>query len=501
LAAGAATAWGQAPAPIAPAGGYSPAVMAGDVIQAQNTAPIMMPPITPGPPGDPMGLGPTASAGPPPGPMYPMPGPYAEPLYQPGLPMPGAGGVDGGYGGIPRWEFWGNYMLEFAARQPSPYPLLTTSAPSQGGILGQSSTLVLAGQSPISYGAISGMQLGGLFWGDDDRRFGAYVNAFYLENKTISTKIGMSGTGSGLTPFDIPVLARPFIDTSTGPAALLVGGPGLGVASAIVTTSTETWGIEASGAFNLFRTAPGSKWLITTDLLIGYKFLELKEDLAVITNTDVNAVVTTPVVVFNGGFPVVVGTTTTPVPISVAGVTVTAPGSINIQDRFTTQNLFNGVTIGLRNEMRYGMFSFEAIGKIGLGDMHQILQITGSTNVTSSTGPTGSALSAGSAFGGLYANASNIGRYAHDDFSVIPEVQGNFGINLTRSLSAFVGYNFMYMNNVIRPGDQMNPNINSTSIPLSSTYGAAGTAATPRPNFVITDYWLMGVNFGVSFKY
>jgi len=254
--------------------------------------------------------------------------------------------------------------------------------------------------------------------------------------------------------------------------------------------------------WNLFRTAPGEKWFMSTDLLIGYKFLELREDLAVITNTDVNAVVTTPVFVIGpGGFPVQTGTTSTPVPISVGGVTVTAPGSIAVTDRFTTQNLFNGTTVGLRNEFRYGMFSLDLLGKIGIGDMHQILQITGTTTVTSATGPTGTAYTVGSAYGGLYANASNIGKYTHDNFAVIPEVQANFGISLTRSLSAFVGFNYMDMNNVIRPGDQMNPHIDTSSVPLSATYGATGQNRQYMNNFVLTDYWLMGVNFGMTFKY
>jgi hypothetical protein len=479
--------------PITTAGGVPPAVMAGDVIQAQGPAPVIMPPNTFGPPSDPMGLGPTGGLGPPPGPMYPMPGPYGAPQFQP--PPPGQNG-DGGYNVLSRFEFSGAYNIWFGKSQAVPMPLLTTSAPSQAGVLGASSTLVLAGGQPIAYNGISGMQLTSSFYGDDDRRFGALVTGFYTEDRTISTKIGVAGAGFNGTSADIPVLARPYIDTTSGPTSLVVGGPNIGLASAIVTTSTQTWGVEASGVWNLFRTSPNEKWFVSTDLVIGYKFLELKEDLAVITNTSVNAVTTTPIFgIGPSGFPVQTGTQITPIPIPVAGVTVVAPGSILITDRFTTTNLFNGTTVGFRNEIRYGMFSLEAIGKIGLGDMHQILEISGSTNTVSGTGATGAA------YGGLYANASNIGRYSHDDFAVIPEVQANFGINLTRSLTAYFGYNFMYMTHVIRPGGQMNPVIDGTSVPLSSTYGVSGLNPGFRSVFNQTDYWLMGANFGLSFKY
>ena len=89
LAAGAGSAWGQpAPAPVAPAGG-APAVRAADVVPASGwgPAPVIMPPVTVGPPGDPLGLGPTAGLGPPPGPMYPPPGPYGAPQFQPPAPI------------------------------------------------------------------------------------------------------------------------------------------------------------------------------------------------------------------------------------------------------------------------------------------------------------------------------------------------------------------------------------------------------------------------------
>jgi hypothetical protein len=397
---------------------------------------------------------------------------------------------------VNRWEFTGAYNLWFGKSQSVPYPLLTTSSPSQSGLPGLSSTLTLAGGSPIEYNGISGMQLSGSFWGDDDRRFGAFVQGFYTENRTISTKISPPNVLYPGTHSDIPVLARPYIDTSSGLTSLVVGGPGIGSATGIVTTSTETWGMESSAMWNLFRTAPGNKWYVSTDLLIGYKFLELKEDLAVITNTSVNVFNSTPVFgIGPGGFPVQTGTVTTPVSVSVAGVSVTAPGNIMITDRFTTNNLFNGTTVGLHNELRYGMFSLDTTAKVGLGDMHQVLQISGSTNTVSGTG------AVGAAYGGLYANSSNIGQYSHDSFSVVPEIQMNLGVNLTRSLTAFIGYNFMYMNNVIRPGNQLNPNIDSTAVPFSGSYGNGGSVAGTRMNFVQTDYWLMGANFGLSFKY
>ena len=483
---------GAGTAPIVAAGGVPPAVMAGDVIQTQGPAPMIMPPLSVGPPNDPLGLGPTDSNGPPPGPMWPPPGPYGAPLFQP--PPPG----EGGYGGIPRFEFWGGYTLWFNKNQGTPYPLLSTSAPGQGGVPGASSTLILAGGTPVNYGVISGLQLGASFYGDDERRFGMLVNGFYTGNNTSTSKWSMTGNGpNGDGSLGIPVLARPFIDTTYGGTALVVSGPGIGPASAIVTTSSQTWGVSNSAIWNVYRSAPGEKWYVSTDFLLGYRFTELRETYAVSTDTSVNAMTSTPVFSTSPttGFPVLSGIMTTPVVVPVGGVIVTSPGQVAIQDRFTTANLFNGTTVGFRNEMRYGMFSLDTIAQIGLGDMHQVLEISGYTYVENTTTPTRIG-AVGTAYGGLLANASNIGRYAHDDFAVLPEVTANVGVNLTQSLTAYVGFNFMYMNHVIRPGDQMNPVVDSTSIPLSANYGASGSVPAGRNLMVQTDYWLMGVNFG-----
>ena len=129
--------------------------------------------------------GPTAGFGPPPGPMYPMPGPYGAPMFQP-PPGGGPGGGHGGYGTAPRWWFDGEYLLWFAKAQPVNFPLLTTSAPNQAGILGQPSTIELVPGEHINYGAISGFRLSSGFFGDADRRFGALVTGFYTEQQGVN---------------------------------------------------------------------------------------------------------------------------------------------------------------------------------------------------------------------------------------------------------------------------------------------------------------------------
>jgi hypothetical protein len=489
LAAGAGAAWGQAPMPIASAGGQPMAVMAGEILPASGPAPVIMPPIAVGPPGDPMGLGPVAGIGPPPGPMYPTPGPYAAPLFQP--PPGGLGGGDGGRC-APRWWFDGEYLLWFASSQPVNFPLLTTSAPAASGLLGLSSTIELVPANDINYSAISGFRLSGGFYGDADRRFGALVSGFYTEQKGVDQRFGTSFGSTG-----IPLLARPFIDTTGVSSSLVVTDTAFGTGGAVVSTWTSTWGIEASALWNLFRSPPDKNFWCSVDLLAGYKFLQNTEELRIESFTTLTGARLIPIFVPGPfGVPIQVGVRILPSPVPVGGVVTGAPATVQVLDRIRASNRFNGGVFGVRHETRFGMWSVQAIGKLGVGNMHQVLEFQGATNFFNpATGRTGAT------YGGLFANSTNIGKWNHDEFTLIPELTVNLGVNLTRSLTMFVGYNFMYISNVARPGNQVNPVVDSTTIPFSPTFGALGNPPGTQVLFVQDDFWLQGVNFGMSIRY
>jgi hypothetical protein len=472
--------------------------MAGEVIPASGPAPVIMPPIAVGPPGDPYGLGPTAGNGPPPGPMYPVPGPYAAPQFQPPPPLPTEGlgaGNSGSYGSAPRVEFDGAYLLWFNRPQSVPFPLFTTSAPSQNGLIGANSTIVLAGAQNISYSAINGMRLTGSFYGDEDRRFGALVSGFYTATAEYRQHLQMQPP-SGANSFGVPLLARPYIDNILGPTSLVLGSPTIGVANASLTTASQIWGVEGSGLWNIYRSSGESKCWNSLDMVVGYKYLQLNERFDIQSLSSLTGSTSTPIFgIGANGLPVQTGVLTVPTQYMVGGVSVTSPGTVQVTDRFTTTNQFNGVTLGLRSELRYGMWNLNTFARLGMGVMHETLQVYGSTAFTS--GATGQY---GSAYGGLFANASNIGTVVRDEFAVIPEISINLGLNVTRTLTAYVGYNFLYINQVARPGNQINPVVDGTSVPFSPSYGTAGIAPS-RMGIAQSEYWIMGANFGFAFRY
>jgi hypothetical protein len=490
--------------PVSPADLPPPAPIAAvradpHVVQATNPpAPVIMPPVQFGPPGDPQGLGPVLGNGPPPGPMYPNPGPYAAPTWQPA--GPGLGGAiaanlpAGTPGAAPHTWTSLDYLLYFAKAQSVPFPLLTTSAPSDQGLLGRASTLVLAGQSDLGYNSINGGRITTGFFGDCNRRFGFEASGFLLEQKSNITDITSS-------PSSIPTLARPFIDSTNVRAgtSLVLANPGLGNGRVVVDTSTQSWGVEANGIWNLFRSAPDCKWGgCSFDFIAGYRFFSLKESLDIDSATNL-ALPPTIVPIFvtgPGGVVTQVGTVVIPGTIPFGGLAVASPASILVQDNFLIYNRFNGGQVGFRAEAHKGMFVVSVTGKFAIGDMHERIEVTGQSGFNNPT--TGRV---GTAFGGLFANASNIGTFNHDEFAVMPEFNGNLGIYITRGLTAFIGYNFLYVNKVARPGSQINPIVNTATVPFSPNYGATNRPLTLSNLFVQDDFWLMGINFGLRLQY
>lgn len=502
LAAGAGSAWGQLP-PVSVGNPPAPAAVApadagplGLFAPAQPN-PVIMPPLGFGPAGDPQGLGPVGGFGPPPGPMYPNPGPYAQHTFQPGPSMPGNGG---NYGQAPHWWTTMDYLVYFAKGQPSTFPLLTTSAPNDNGILGRASTLVLAGGQDLSYNPISGFRVGAGFFADSDRRWGFETVATVLEHKANVTDLA-SGT-------NIPTLARPFLDSANPRAytSQVIANTTLGEGRAVVGTTNQTWWIDGTGIVNLYRSEPGTtKCAISVDFLFGYRYLMIEEDLTIDTHTRLNQTGTITPVFAVGPFGVLtqVGSTVTPIPFAFGGVTVSTPATIVVQDSFQVTNRFNGGVVGLRGEARYGMFTTSTTVKLAFGDMNQRLDIKGYSGYAdlSRPNPISGGPNIGSAYGGLYANASNIGHYNHDEFAFMPEVNMNLGLNVTRGLTAFIGYNFLYINNIARPASQINPIVNSATVPFSPNYGAGNRPRVPQELFTQDEFWLMGINFGLMMRY
>jgi hypothetical protein len=168
--------------------------------------------------------------------------------------------------------------------------------------------------------------------------------------------------------------------------------------------------------------------------------------------------------------------------------------SFNSIDTFGTHNQFYGPQIAARAEFGYRRLFLDVTGKIALGEDHEVVNIHG---VTSSTTPDGVRTVVTQ---GLLAQPTNSGHYSRNEFAPVPEVTCNLGYQLTGYLGIFLGYNFLYISHVVRPGDQIDPNVNTSQVPLVGK-GTLTGAAVPAFLLKNNDFWAEGLNFGVEVKY
>lgn len=393
-----------------------------------------------------------------------------------------SGGLANG-AGTPRIWITPEYLLWWVKSGPVSTPLVTTSTAtglpvlsSSTGALGDPNTIVLAGDKPINYGTFSGGRLtvGGFL--DENGTFGVLARGFVLQQET-NKKVFASG------PDGLPILANPIIDTQGilnggipgGETARGISFPAVGPfgpieGSATIISRSQLWGAEANGLVNLMR---NESFMING--LVGFRYLDLREDLTMTTL----AIDHTPPPAFNGG-------------------------TVLTTDTFRTQNRFYGGQVGLDATAWMGKIFMNVQGRIGLGGTRQTLDVSGiSANAVSGNTTAGSITGAS----GFYALPSNIGHFNQNSFTVIPEAEVKLGYSLTQNLQAYVGYNMLYWSSVVRPGFQIDRNIDVrqiSTLPPASVGGpfVPGFVGTqPAHEFRQTDFWAQGITFGLNFAF
>jgi hypothetical protein len=179
-------------------------------------------------------------------------------------------------------------------------------------------------------------------------------------------------------------------------------------------------------------------------------------------------------------------------------------------DKFDAFNNFYGAQLGGRARYDWGRWFANGTFTLGLGAMVQTVEISGSlvTNDFSLAPltPPGQPTQFGPTQkfpGGYFALPSNIGDRTRTEFGVVPEVALNLGFQITPQALIFVGYTFLYANDVARPGKQINRNLN-TSQSVAWTYDTSATLegpAEPSSKFKSSDFWAQGINVGFNFRF
>jgi len=283
------------------------------------------------------------------------------------------------------------------------------------------------------------------FWFSSCHQVGLEDDYTFLSNGTTDFERNSSETA---------ILAQPFLNvspTTSRQDAWLLSYPDGQSGGVNIHTAQELNFLET-----LVRCAVVQQSNRNLDFLIGYRYGRFSEDLSINDRTEL------------------LGST------------------IQKTDLFKAQNDFNGAELGFVASGHYCRWSLELLSKLALGRTHSRVTVAGATSVTDSEG------GVVNSSGGLLALPSNSGIVDRDSLSVIPELGITLGYDLTCNLKATVGYTFVYWSSVMRPGDQIDTNINGTQIPPTTRYTGD---AFPQSKAVMTDFWAQGFNVGLDYRY
>jgi len=378
---------------------------------------------------------------------------------------------------------WGSadFLLWRFKNAPLPVPLVTQglitpetlASGIAAGAIGQPGTLVLS-PSDFKFGWVPGgrVTLGGYV--DADRRFGLEGSGFLMDLRTSRFTVG-SGPSDGNEVLSVPFFGLSPLGNMENVLQLTdpMGSPNATQATVSIVNRIRFWGSDVNAVVRLLDND-----VFTLGALAGFRYLDLTEDLTLQAD-----IINSP-----------------------AAVSVPPSSILNFTDTFATRNQFYGAQVGVNGEVRLGVFFLNVAGKIAAGTMHETVIASGATttnfngvlgtySVPSTTIPTG-----------IFTQATNIGRFSQDHFAYVPEVKADLGVELWRRVRLFAGYDFLYASNVVRPGDQIDRQINIPNLPPGFPFppAPATTITTPFHPAVplyTTSFWAHGVNIGVEFSY
>lgn len=401
-------------------------------------------------------------------PPAPMPGPAMPPpegLFDGPSPAPGLltgyGGDLSGRGGLSTERGWVSmdYILWWIRTMPA-QPLVTAGTAAAGGVNPNIGTTVLFGAENFNINPLSGMRWDTGIWFKRNPLWGASWGGFVTEN--------------GIDQFRIvagdQVIARPFIDADTGlPNSFLVAFPGFLRGEITARVRGQIWGLD----WALHRKLMSDETRRLT-FRAGFRYIDLAEDLSVSSQSTV-----------------LPGNVTT-----FYNQLVGAGSRIDVNDRFNTRNQYMLGELGFQGDWKYRRWLVEWSTRVGLGGVHQAIDIEGNSQLIPAGGP-----GPNTVLGGLLAVDSNIGRWFTGRFAVVPEGKIQVTYRMAGCLYMGMGYTFTYISRVVRPSEQIDLAVSTTRIPTSANYAFPIGAFRPIVPFNESDMWVQGVNFNVSLRY
>jgi hypothetical protein len=385
------------------------------------------------------------------------------------------------------------YLLWWTKGSPDPTPLATSVAPGTAtggtpvpGAVGGAGTTVVIGGADVDLGTRQGVKGTIGFWFDDAHTVGMEGTYFYLGTVSESQEaISLGGAAA-------PTLQTPFYDVTgashggtPGPSAVLpalatlFNVPG-GLNNNLITHDSLSLvsRLQGADAYGLFNITQSPRFRV--DAMFGFKWLDLYEDL---DYTSTNQ-------------------TTTQAKANV---------SYNTLDSFSSANSFYGGMLGIRIESSpddgsggwRGGFFYRADFKLALGDTVERTDINGATQTNLATPVLATPVNYA---GGLFTQTSNLGGYSSDHFAVMPEGEFTLGYAINTWARVLIGYDILYISDVVRPGDQIDGNVNLFRTSLVQQANPAITAPAKDPASPVysanqSTFWAQGLNIGMEVRF
>ena len=352
-----------------------------------------------------------------------------------------------------RWFASAELMLMW--RKGDRLPALVTTGPdtdiATAGRLETAGTEILFGEQRT----LNDLRAGGRFtlgaW-LDHRECQGLVGRYWFA--------GRESTHYATNQNETPVIARPFQNV-TPPSStqdnFVIAFPGARENGRIsVSGTSDVMGADLSIHQFLYGKFGG-----TIDLVYGYQFMQLDEDLSI-----------------SSGFTNLQAGSTTPV------------GAIlDVTDSFEAINEFHGAQIGFASRYREGCWSFNSLLKFGFGSLNRIAKRRGTTSTTVGIDTT-------TVNEGLLVNNNNSGRYSDRTFGWIPELDLSLGYRITSNLDATFGYHLIAMTDAVRVSGTIDPDlaVNTDTSPPTDPF-------RPSPEMRFGTFYLQGIHFGLQYGY
>jgi hypothetical protein len=330
-------------------------------------------------------------------------------------------------------------------------PVLNSGSPLDAapGATGQPGTkpIIDEGSHKFQFKSASGIRPSLTIALTEDRAFLFEADGFLLE-RVVARQAFISGDGS-------PATYIPYTSPQNVASAIPFTVPGVINGASIAEGSTQLWGAESN--FSYAFSAPRGWFVLTNSVLVGFRYLDLRDQVLVTNRLGL-----------------------------VGQPDLYAVGS----DNFTTHNQFYGPQVGLKTGIGHGPISADMQLKLGAGITHQTIDITGSPLISSDV--------PGLMPGPLLAQPSNIGQRTANRVSLVPEIALKVRYEVTSYAAVSLGYNLLYWNKVLCPGDQMDPHVNITQLPGR---GPVVGPLVPAPIIVHTDAFAQGLTGGLEFRF